>query len=221
MTDVRTLEDRLVAAALRLAAERPWGSVGLVDIAEAAGVTLADLRTVAAGKGDILACYTRSIDAAVLEKARARPAGQSARDTLFEVVMSRFDAMQPHKAALRSIAADQGPDLAMIRGVLASQHWMLAAAGIDSGGIGGGLRLSGLAQVYWTVFRIWLEDDDPGLARTMAGLDRRLRSGERTLGMIEDVVAGAGRLVGALIPGFGRRPPPEKPAAPKDGAAAT
>jgi hypothetical protein len=28
--------------------------------------------------------------------------------------------------------------------------------------------------------RVWLDDDDPGLARTMAELDRRLRQAERT-----------------------------------------
>ena len=45
--------------------------------------------------------------------------------------------------------------------------------------------------------RTWLKDDDPGLARTMAALDRRLRRGEQTLSSIDafaekvcDVAAG-------------------------------
>ena len=42
------------------------------------------------------------------------------------------------------------------------------------------MRVAGLGMIYASVFGIWLEDDDPGLARTMAALDRRLRRGERT-----------------------------------------
>ena len=29
--------------------------------------------------------------------------------------------------------------------------------------------------------RVWLDDDDPGLARTMAALDKRLREAERAV----------------------------------------
>jgi hypothetical protein len=36
-----------------------------------------------------------------------------------------------------------------------------------------------LALVYARSLRTWLNDEDPGLARTMADLDRRLRDGER------------------------------------------
>ena len=63
---------------------------------------------------------------------------------------------------------------------------MLHAAGIGTDGVEGGLKVAGLASVYASVFRTWLDDDDPGLARTMAALDRRLRRGERTYARIED-----------------------------------
>ena len=62
-------------------------------------------------------------------------------------------------------------------------------------GATGGLRVTGLATVYASVFRTWLQDDDPGQARTMAALDRRLRRGERTLRNVEDVGAVLHRLV--------------------------
>ena len=100
--------------------------------------------------------------------------------------MSRFDALQTYRPALRSIAASAQPDPALARAVLASQAWMLHAAGIGTDGVEGGLKVAGLASVYASVFRTWLDDDDPGLARTMAALDRRLRRGERTYARIED-----------------------------------
>ena len=42
-------------------------------------------------------------------------------------------------------------------------------------------RAQGLALVWARVMRVWLDDEDPGLARTMAALDKRLREAERTV----------------------------------------
>ena len=58
---------------------------------------------------------------------------------------------------------------------------MLAGAGIEDGGLSAVLKTGGLAFVYARVFRTWLDEDDPGLSRTMAELDRRLRQGETVL----------------------------------------
>ena len=68
-----------------------------------------------------------------------------------------------------------------MRPALKSQYWMLAAAGISGEGGTGFVRVQGLLSVYSRVFSIWLEDDDPGMARTMAALDRRLRRGESVM----------------------------------------
>ena len=65
----------------------------------------------------------------------------------------------------------------------------------------GALRVPGLGMVYASVFGTWLEDDDPGLARTMAALDRRLRRGERTLRGVEQVGTALYRLA-TEGPGF-------------------
>ena len=75
---------------------------------------------------------------------------------------------------------------------------MLQAAGIGTDGAAGALRVAGLGLTYASVFRVWLEDDDPGLARTMAALDRRLRRGESTLGGLEQVHTAVSRFGAAL-----------------------
>jgi hypothetical protein len=108
--------------------------------------------------------------------------------------MTRFDVLAPHKVALKSIHAAGPADLGLAGPFLSSMHWMLQAAGIGTDGVGGGLRVSGLAMVYARVFRVWLEDDDAGLARTMAALDRSLRRGERTLRNVEQAGAVLHRL---------------------------
>lgn len=187
MLDQDTPRHRLLAAALAVAAQKAWSDVALIDIAEAAKVPLAELRGEFSSKSDILAALVRTVDDEVLKRAEKRAEGQSPRDVLFDIIMTRFDVLAPHKAALRSMNAAGQADARLARALFDSQHWMLQAAGIGTDGAAGRLRVSGLAFVYASVFRTWLDDDDPGLARTMAALDRRLRRGERTLQGVEQV----------------------------------
>ena len=194
MLDESKPKGRLIAAAMRLAAERPWGEITLADIAAAAGVGLADVRGLMSSKSEIVAGFMRVVDDEVLRKSALR-ASEPARDRLFDVIMLRFDTLQPWKPALKSIAASGIPDPALARPYLASQHWMLQAAGIGTDGAGGGMRVAGLASVYASTFQTWLGDDDPGMAKTMAALDRRLRRGESAVSAFEDTCNGALRIV--------------------------
>lgn len=193
MIDQSTSKGRIVAAAMRIAAERPWGEITLLDIADAAGLSLAELRASFGSKANVLTAFNKAIDDEVLRKARPS-AGQPARDRLFEVLMARFDAMQPYKSAIRSILKSPSADGPLLWSLVRSQHWMLAAAGLDSEGTIGRARMAGLASVYSAAFRTWLDDDDPGLARTMAVLDRRLRSGERSMQSVESVCGSLTRM---------------------------
>ncbi len=205
MIDIGSAQGRVISAALRLAAEKPWQEVSLRQIAEAAGMNLAELSEEFSSKADILSAFLRQIDKHVLATAPAPQEGESQRDALFEVVMARFDALEPYKPALRSITGSGEIELSMIRPVLASQAWMLQAAGIDSDGPTGAMRTAGLASAYVSVFRTWLEDDDAGLARTMAVLDRRLRRGESVMSALDGVLGAARRIKDVLRSGT-RRP---------------
>jgi AcrR family transcriptional regulator len=190
MLDTTTTSGRIISAALRLAGERPWADVTLPDIAKAANVSLVELRRAFASKADVIAAFVRAVDDAVLERApersREAPGSQSPRDALFDVIMSRFDVLAPYKPALKSITATWPTDPALLRALSLSQAWMLRAAGIPAEGLEGQVKGAGLGALYASVFRTWLQDDDAGLARTMAALDRRLRRGESTLNSIDD-----------------------------------
>ena len=99
----------VVDALMALAAERGWLAVSLADIAERAGLSLADLHDQYPSKSAILAAYRESLDVAVL---RGDPLDReaSSRDRLFDVVMRRFDAMQPHRDGIRAVLRDSMVD---------------------------------------------------------------------------------------------------------------
>ena len=198
MLDRTTIEGKAVVAALQLASERPWADVTLRDIADTAGLSLADLRGHVESKAAILTALLATVDDHVLRTAPRPDMAEAPRDRLFEVLMSRFDALAPHKAGLKSIAAAAPLDASLIKHALSSQAWMLQAAGIGADGVSGGIKTLGLASLYAQVFKVWLEDDDPGLARTMAALDRRLRGGERAIAGVDDALKVARRFADTL-----------------------
>ncbi len=173
--------ERLVDAALKLAAERSWARVTLGELAQEAGLTLAELHAVAPSKSHIVRAFLRRVDAAVLE-GPAPDASEPVRDRLFDVLMRRFDALKPHKAAVSSIldglSRDPVQALCGWPALLRSMGWMLEAAGLDASGIRGALRAKGLALVWLASLRTFLTDESDDLSATMAALDKALKRAE-------------------------------------------
>lgn len=209
MFDDFSKRSKAIRAALDLARDRRWGDVTLADIAQAAGLDFADLRREFSCKADIIRAFQKEVDAEVLAKVRPAVAEQGPRDRLFDIVMMRFEVMQPYKPALKRISSylccRPGEAAAVACSSLASQYWMLAGAGAKLDGPGGALRVTGLASVYGKVFRVWLADDSPSLDKTMAALDRRLARGERMLSAVEQACADACRLACAFVPDSWKR----------------
>jgi ubiquinone biosynthesis protein COQ9 len=163
-------------------------------------IDLAELAKVASGKADIVRRFSRRTDRAMLESLKQQPVDGDAHDRLFEIVMRRLEILAPHRAALASILdapAGHPSGIAMLAASAATtQRWMLAAAGLEEEGAGGLVKQGGLACVYARTLRVWLTDDDPGLARTMAALDGDLREGARWLRWAEVPVTFATALFG-------------------------
>ena len=184
--------DKVVAAFLELLAERPFEEIGLSDIAARAGVSLAQLRDEFASTLAILAAHIKATDRAVLAADLSDMDEEPPRERLFDVLMRRLEVLAPHREAVRSLlrSARRNPPLAFALNGLAtrSQQWMLTAAGIEASGPRGALRAQGLTAVFGSVLRTWVHDDDPGLARTMAALDRALARGQRVAGFVDDLL---------------------------------
>ena len=183
--------EKIIAAFLTLLADKPIERIGFAEIAEASGVSLAQLRGEFPSTLAILAAHMKSIDRAVLSEDFSDVAEEPARERLFDVLMRRMEILAPHREAARSLmrSARRNPPLALALNSLAvrSQQWMLTAAGIGASGPRGMIRAQGLAALFGGVLRTWIHDDDPGLARTMAALDRALARGQRFVGLIEDL----------------------------------
>jgi AcrR family transcriptional regulator len=197
MTDA-TRRQTIIDALLTLLAETPIERIDLADIAKAAGLSLADLRGEFPSVVAILAAHMKDIDRKVLSADVADMSEEPPRERLFDVLMRRLDAHAAHKAAIRSLMRSTfyNPPLALVMNGLAarSMAWMMSAAGISSAGPKGALRAQALTLLYVRVLSVWANDDDAGLARTMAALDRELARAERWSGVLDTMLAIPARL---------------------------
>lgn len=181
--------DRILDALMSLAAEQPWEKVSLEAIADRAGVTLAALRAEYDGRIAVLSDYVRSVDEKVLSGRDAELATEAPRERLFDLLFARFEVHAPYRQAIRNLARSARKDLVLaceINRIMArSMVWMLAASGIPAEGARGMVRAQALALIWARVLRVWFTDDDPGLAKTMAALDRHLRDAEQAAKRID------------------------------------
>lgn len=174
--------DRMIEAAMTLAARRGWRGLTLTEIMAEAGVSMAEAYPQMASKSAVLDALMARVDRAVLAEP-AEDAGVAPRDRLFDLLMRRFDALRPYRLGLAAVMRDLPGDpfhaLCAARGLDRSMGWMLRAAGLDGGGLRRAALQKALAGAYLLAFRRFLADDSTDLAATMAALDGALRRLER------------------------------------------
>ncbi|MGA9895819.1 MAG: TetR/AcrR family transcriptional regulator, partial [Xanthobacteraceae bacterium] len=130
--------EKIIAAFMTLLAEKRFEEIGLAEIAEAAGVSLAEFRGEFASPLAILAAHIKDTDRMVLAADFSDMAEEPPRERLFDVLMRRLEILAPHRDAVRSLirSASRNPPLALAFNGLAvrSQQWMLTAADIGASG---------------------------------------------------------------------------------------
>ena len=188
-----TDRDKAIDALMALLAEHSFEQIGLAEIAGRAGLKLSQLRAEFGSTLAILGGHIKDTDRTVLAGGDADMAEEPPRERLFDVLMRRLEALAPYKDAVRSImrSARRNAGLALALNAMAvrSQSWMLEAAGIGASGPRGALRAQGAALMFARVLTVWIDDDEEGLDRTMAALDRGLSSAERWDGFVGDLCA--------------------------------
>lgn len=168
----------ILEAALRVAALSGWRRLTFSAVAEEAGVSLASVLRHYPARAKLITTWMRLVDNAMLTDDIVLDPRETIRDRLFDLLMRRFDALAPNKEALRALVPSFGRDLSLAgafgRSLMRSMNVTLEAAGVDVVGARGLLRIKALEAAYLHVMRIWLKDDTPDMATTMAALDKTL-----------------------------------------------
>jgi AcrR family transcriptional regulator len=182
---IRNDADRIIDIALAQVASGGWRNLSLAGIADAADLPILQVYRAFGSKSAILRAFYRRVDEAALAEPPQPEPAERPRDRLFDLLMRRFDILQPYKPALEMLRHElPGDPIMMLCGgasLLRSMRWMLEAADISTVGVGGIFAVKLTAAAYLSASRVWFHDDAPELARTMAALDARLLRFERWL----------------------------------------
>jgi len=174
----------LARAALSLAASGTWRDVTLAKLAHASTRPVSDFY--GASLGEAADCVEEAFDRAIADNMDQLDPSQSVRDRLFELIMRRFEAMEPHRKAV--LAMEQGVDRDPTLLAVAHQRhvrcarWVLALAGLEADGMTGQARAQGLGVIIGQARAAWRGDDAGDFAKTMASLDKNLRRAEEMFG---------------------------------------
>lgn len=178
---------RIIDATLERIEAEGWRNLSLAAVASAADLPILRVYRVYPSKAAILCGMLRRVDETVLAAPLEAQEDERPRDRVFDLLMRRFDALSPYRGALlvlrRELPTDPPAAVAAAASMLRSMRWMLEAAGIATGGIGGVIAVKLTAAAYFQASRTWLRDESPDLAPTMATLDQRLRGVERWYGL--------------------------------------
>ncbi|MGE0046600.1 MAG: hypothetical protein AB7T08_12660, partial [Hyphomonadaceae bacterium] len=148
----------LAKAILDVGAAKPWREITLVDLAKAAKRPVSDFYP--ATLADAAECAEEAFDRAMAE-GDLDPAS-SVRDRLFDLIMRRFEAMEPHRAALKAMEARNDADPVLMAAAhqrhVRAARWALTLAGLEADGMSGNARAQGLGVIIGQARAAWRGD---------------------------------------------------------------
>jgi len=149
------------------------------DIADDLNVSEDLLRPLFDDLYSFTASFGRFIDGVVVQDMAGEDEDEPARDRLFNVLMARFDALQPYKACVQELGQHlrRDPKLsALVVSSLLPQSMSLVLSLSHTAVDGPKKRLQviGLTLLWLRVSTVWGNDDSEDMAKTMAALDKAL-----------------------------------------------
>ena len=178
-----TIRDKLIDATLMAVTDGGWRATHIKDVIEAAGVSEALFYREFDGLISVMVAASRRLNAAMVDAVADFEEEDSTREKLFALIMARFDAAMPWRAAIDDLArsAPTDPVLAAAAGqaLMTMASRAMSLAGITVSGPLGFARVNAfMLSVILPAARIWLKDDSADLSKTMTGLNELLERAE-------------------------------------------
>ena len=189
--------EQILSAALVLIADHPWRGISMEMIAEASGASLTTVYKYYPAKLDLVSGFIERINMRLLAAHDFKDRNEPKRDRLIDVLMRRFELLDPNKRAVRSIIIgsvfDPYSTLSLIPTFTKAMAWSLEAAGFNTSGFAGLIRLKAVSLIYLSTMRVWLKDESEDLSSTLSYLDQSIRRVESILFTFEKIRNSRGR----------------------------
>lgn len=168
-------EDKVIKAAFDLIAEKGLGKARLSAIAVKLKTPLPLLYAIYPTVESIIHKFLDDVDRRMMDAMPANPADMAKRDIYFDLLMTRFDALQAYRAGVVRWLQDlpKHPDL----WIPTLKRWdqslsLMLDIAQDSPLFP--VKKIGLMAVYSAGLRAWMKDDTESLDKTMVAVDKNL-----------------------------------------------
>lgn len=176
----------ILDAALELGEQRGWDAVHVHDVAQAMGITLADIERNFGDKDALAEAWFDRADAALLAVPQAPGWLElTPRQRLHRAICAWLDALAPHRRLTAEMLRYKfQPEhlhlqaLGVMR-ISRTVQWVREAAHLPTAGWRREVEEAVLTTMYLATFARWLADDSAGAERTRAFLDGLLSVAER------------------------------------------
>jgi AcrR family transcriptional regulator len=179
MATKQTPEQKFVTAACKAIEADGWTNLNLADVARKAKIPLSTVYDICPTKAALLPLIGKDVDLRFLENVSGIDETMHARDRAFDAILSWFEQLQPLKPVFTAIRNDSRGDLSLIVDLvpmaMRSAHWIAASARLPDIGWRGFAVTRGIGLLLADTLSVWLADSDD-MAKTMAHIDRRLRT---------------------------------------------
>ncbi len=177
-THTKNYDYKIIEAALKLAARKPWNALTLEEIVKAANVPVSHLKKTFSSPNDLLPHIARYVDNKAALTVGAINRASPISDRLFQVLMTRIDVLQNQRRAFLGIidACFYDPSLFLIlfKPLMSSMQQSFDLAKADKKGHSGTGKKLGLLAVYVATVLRWKYDISRDLSPTMASLNKWL-----------------------------------------------
>ena len=176
----------ILDTALRLAEKGHWESLRLHEVAQAAGLSLNQIRRYFREKEDLVdAWFDRADEAMLAETERPDFLSQTSRERLSRLIMAWLNALGRHRRVTREMIVNKLEpghlhiQIPAVMRISRTVQWMREAAQRKQTFLCRALEETALTGIYLTTFTAWMTDSSRDAVNTRRLLERLLKGAER------------------------------------------
>lgn len=190
MSKKNETKEKILVLAFQYLNEVGWNNFSYTEFSKKKKINIERVNFFFEDKTFLLKEFISFIDEQVIkELANEKLEKDQVKDNIFEVLMIRFEKLQPYKKGLKSIfpILKKRPKLlnAVAQQLFSSMDLVLEISMAKKGFIFNKFALNGLFLIYVNAFNLWLDDDSSEMNKTMARLDLLLSRSEFILNKIK------------------------------------
>ena len=180
---VENKKEKLIILGFKLIEKKGWSYFSLKSLAKENKSDLESIKIFFKNKSQFLESFSEMIDNKVLANIDKDEFNKnSIKDNLFELIMLRFENLNPYKTGLKILLSDlkKSPvELKRImKKVLDSMDLFLEIANVKNNYLMDFIKVNIIFIIYSYVFNVWLDDQSSEMSKTMAELDKWLSKAE-------------------------------------------